>query len=197
MRRVQFSSVDSAAIGGNHDRAMQLRVLPPTSPDEGCPGCSRRAVLHGLAVTAASVLVGCPSSDGSMGSTGPDAGGEGGDGGSGATGSACGTNLCLDLNDPKNAALTAVDGALVVAAPRDSILLVRSSATVVQAVSDICTHAGCGVRYDHVNKILSCPCHGSQYTLTGTVLRGPALKPLTNYQTQLDASTNQLTILLL
>ncbi|HEX8110793.1 MAG TPA: Rieske (2Fe-2S) protein [Kofleriaceae bacterium] len=174
---------------------MPLRVLPPASPDAGCPGCSRRAVLHGLAVTAASVLVGCPSSDGSMSGTGPDAG-EGGDGGSGSTASACGANLCVDLNDPKNAALTAVDGALVVAAPRDSILLVRSSATVVAAVSDICTHAGCGVRYDHVNKVLSCPCHGSKYTLTGMVLQGPAFRPLANYQTQLDPGTNLLTILL-
>jgi cytochrome b6-f complex iron-sulfur subunit len=191
---VQFSSVDTAAIGGNHGRAMSLRVLPPGSTDAGCPGCSRRAVLHGLAVTAASVLVGCPSSDGSI-ATGPDAG-EGGDGGSGAIASACGANLCVDLDDPNNAALTAVDGALVIAAPKDSILLVRSSATAVQAVSDICTHAGCGVRYDRVNKIVSCPCHGSQYTLTGMVLRGPAGRPLAKYQTQLDASTNRLTILL-
>jgi Rieske Fe-S protein len=172
---------------------MQLRVVPAASTDEGCRGCSRRAVLHGLALTAASALVGCPSSDGSMSGPGPDGGD---DGGSGSTASACGVNLCLDLNDPKNAALTMVDGALVVAAPKDSILLVRSSTTVVAAVSDICTHAGCGVRYDHVNKILSCPCHGSQYALTGTVLRGPAFKPLAKYQTQLDASTNQLTILL-
>jgi Rieske Fe-S protein len=182
--------VDSAAIGGNDDRAMPLRVVPAASTDEGCAGCSRRAILRGLALTAASALVGCPGGDG----TGPD-GGEG-DGGSGSTALACGANLCLDLDDPKNAALTAIDGALVVAAPRDTILLVRSSATVVHAVSDICTHAGCGVRYDHVNKILSCPCHGSQYTLTGMVLRGPAFRPLAKYQTQLDASTNQLTILL-
>ena len=180
-------------MGGNDDRAMQLRVVPAASTDEGCRGCSRRAVLHGLAWTAASALVGCPSDDGSRDGTGPDAGS---DGGSGATASACGANLCLDLDDPKNAALTAVDGSLVVAAPKDSIILVRSSATVVQALSDICTHAGCGVRYDHVNKILNCPCHGSQYTLTGMVLRGPAFRPLAKYQTQLDASTNQLTILL-
>lgn len=187
--------MDTAAIGGNDDRAMQLRAVPAASTGEGCPGCSRRAVLRGLALTAASALVGCPSGDGSMGGTGPD-GGDGGEGGSGSTASACGVNLCLDLNDPRNAALTAVDGTLVVAAPRDSILLVRSSTSAIQAVSDICTHAGCGVRYDHVNKILSCPCHGSEYTLTGMVLRGPAFKPLAKYQTQLDASTNQLTILL-
>jgi Rieske Fe-S protein len=169
---------------------MQLRVVPSASPGEACPGCSRRAVLHGLALTAASALVGCPSRDDSMG-TEPD-----GDDGSSSTAMACGTNLCLDLNDPKNAALTAIDGALVVAAPHDSIILVRSSATAVQALSDVCTHAGCGVRYDHVKKLLSCPCHGSEYALTGMVLRGPAFKPLAKYQTQLEASSNQLTILL-
>jgi cytochrome b6-f complex iron-sulfur subunit len=188
---VQFSSVDTAAMGGNDDRAMQLRVVPAASADEGCAGCSRRTVLRGLALTAASALVGCVSGDGSIG-TGPDAG----TAGSGSIASACGASLCLDLDDPRNAALTAVDGALVVAAPRDTILLVRSSATAVQAVSGICTHAGCGVRYDHVDKILSCPCHGSQYTLAGMVLRGPAFRSLAKYQTQLDASTNQLTILL-
>jgi cytochrome b6-f complex iron-sulfur subunit len=192
---VQFSSVDTAAIGGNHGGAMQLRVVPPASTDEGCPGCSRRAVLHGLAVTAASVLVGCPSADGTMTGTGPDAGDPGGGGGSGVTGT-CGANLCLDLNDPKNTPLTMVDGVLMIAAPKDTLILVRSSTTVVQAVSDICTHAGCPVRYDHVNRILSCPCHGSQYALNGAVLRGPASRPLTKYQTQFDASTNQLTIVL-
>lgn len=122
--------------------------------------------------------------------------GSGPDGGSGATASACGGSLCVDLNDPKNAALTAVDGALVIAAPRDSILLVRSSTTVVQAVSDICTHAGCSVRYDHVNKVLSCPCHGSKFALNGMVTQGPAFRPLAKYQTQLDSVRNLLTILL-
>lgn len=179
-------------MGSNDDRAMQLRVVPAASTDEGCRGCSRRAVLHGLALTAASALVGCPSGDGSMSGTDPD----GGDGGSGSITSVCGTNLCLDLNDPKNAALTEIDGALVITAPRDSILLVRSSDTVVQAVSDICTHAGCGVRYDHVDQVLSCPCHGSKYTLNGIVIQGPAFRPLAKYQTQLDPIKNLLTILL-
>jgi cytochrome b6-f complex iron-sulfur subunit len=164
--------------------AAQLRIALSAPPD-GCRGCSRRAVLHGLAVTAATALVGCPGLD----SMEPDAG-------PGSTTSACGNNLCVDLDDPKNAALTQVDGTLLVKAPHDTILLVRTSATTVAAVSDICTHALCGVRYDHVNKNLSCPCHGSRYTLTGTVLQGPAFRPLARYQTQLDPAANQLTIVL-
>jgi cytochrome b6-f complex iron-sulfur subunit len=162
--------------------AMQLRVAP-SAPTDGCGGCSRRALLHGIAVAAATALVGCPAPDG----TDPDAG-------PGSTTSACGNNLCVDLNDPKNAALTQVDGTLLVRSPHDLILLVRTSATAVAAVSDICTHAQCGVRYDHVNKNLSCPCHGSRYTLSGAVIQGPAFRPLARYQTQLDPAANQLTI---
>lgn len=175
--------MDNAAARGNH-RRMQLRVVP-AAPRDGCAGCSRRAVLHGLAATAAVALVGCPGTD----SLSPDAG-------PGSTTSACGNNLCVDLDDPKNAALTRVDGTLIVSAPHDTILLIRTSTTAVAAVSDICTHAGCGVRYDHVNRNLVCPCHGSKYTLTGTVIQGPAFRPLARYQTQLDATANQLTIVL-
>jgi nitrite reductase/ring-hydroxylating ferredoxin subunit len=167
-------------------RAMRLAVVPPDPTDAGCAGCSRRALLHGFAVTAATVLVGCRTDDTMLQ---PDAGPE-------STATACGNNLCLDLNDPLNAALTKVDGSLVVSAPKDSIIVVRTSDTAAQAMSDVCTHAGCGVRYDHVNRVFSCPCHGSRYSLTGAVLQGPATQPLVRYQTQLDLSANQLTIFL-
>jgi cytochrome b6-f complex iron-sulfur subunit len=179
--------VDSDGVAGNHGGAMRLRVVPaPTGV--GCPGCSRRAVLRGLAVTAAGALVGCPGpSDDAIDP--PDAG-------PGSTASPCGNNLCLDLNDPRNVALTAVDGTLLVKAPRDTLIAVRTSPTLIQAVSDVCTHAGCGVRYDHVNKILFCPCHGSRFALSGEVLQGPAFRPLARYQTQLDQAANQLTIVL-
>jgi nitrite reductase/ring-hydroxylating ferredoxin subunit len=177
--------VDIAAAGSNHGIAMRLRVVPPAPTEAGCGGCSRRAVLHGLAVTAASALVGCPGGE----TLAPDAD-------PGSITWACGNNLCVDLNDPKNAALTKVDGTLIVTAPHDIILLVRTSTTAVAAVSDVCTHAMCGVRYDRVNKILTCPCHGSKYTLLGGVIQGPAFRPLARYQTQLDPTTNQLTIVL-
>jgi len=136
-------------------------------------------------MTAATVLVGCPSGDPPP----PD-------GLPPSASAVCGTNLCLDLNDPLNAALTMVDGALTVRAPKDTILIVRTSTGAAQAVSDICTHAACGVRYDRAGKALTCPCHGSRYTLTGAVLRGPATQPLKRYVTQLDESTNLLTIML-
>jgi Rieske Fe-S protein len=163
--------------------AMQLRVIPSVPIDSECPGCSRRAVLQGFAMTAVAVFVGCQGDS----EPAPDAGPS-------SITTMCGTNLCLDLNDPRNAALTAVDGSLTVNAPGDKLLLVRTSTTMVQALSDICTHAGCSVSYDRINKVINCPCHGSRYSITGTVLRGPAQSPLKQYTTQLDPSTNLLTI---
>jgi nitrite reductase/ring-hydroxylating ferredoxin subunit len=172
---------------------MPLRVVPPAKPplasadhaDPACRGCSRRAVLHGLAIAAAAAVVGC---DGDP-AAGPD-------GGSSGAVTMCGDKLCLDLSDPQNAALTSVDGSAIVAAPHDRILIVRTSATAFQAVTDTCTHAGCAVGYVPSRKRIRCPCHGSEYQVDGTVLLGPASRPLKQYATAHDADTNVLTIVL-
>jgi len=46
------------------------------------------------------------------------------------------------------------------------------------ALSDRCTHLGCGVQAAASGSGYSCPCHGSAFTLTGEVVRGPAARPL-------------------
>jgi Rieske Fe-S protein len=164
--------------------AMPLRVIDRPAAATGCHGCSRRAVLQGFAVTAASLLVGCPAPVDPIAADAPIS----------TITTMCGNNLCLDLSDPANAILTMVDGSLTVRAPNDTLLVVRTSSTAVQAVSDICTHAGCGVDYDKAARALECPCHGSRYSLAGLVLRGPAARPLRSYPAALDASGNIVTI---
>lgn len=56
---------------------------------------------------------------------------------------------------------------------------VTRSATGLTAIDDICTHAGCSVELS--NKELSCPCHGSIFTVEGKVINGPAQRPLKSY----------------
>jgi Rieske Fe-S protein len=72
--------------------------------------------------------------------------------------------------------------------PVGTLLIVRLSDTTATALHADCTHMGCPVGYTSPTAPLLCPCHGSEYSLTGNVLRGPATAPLTVFQTSVDAT---------
>ena len=44
--------------------------------------------------------------------------------------------------------------------------------------SAACTHLGCHVHWNALEKCWDCPCHGSQFAIDGTALNGPAIAPL-------------------
>lgn len=49
-------------------------------------------------------------------------------------------------------------------------------------VDTTCKHLGCEVHWNSAEKSWDCPCHASRYSYDGTVLEGPALKPLDRLQ---------------
>ncbi|HYA34670.1 MAG TPA: Rieske 2Fe-2S domain-containing protein [Candidatus Binataceae bacterium] len=51
-------------------------------------------------------------------------------------------------------------------------------------ISAICTHLGCTVQYRTIE--FDCPCHGSRFKLDGTVIGGPAPRPLVWFDTALS-----------
>jgi len=145
-----------------------------------CGGCSRREALHGLgvaAVGALAVAAGCQQ----QGSSLPT-----------ANGSSCGSGECIDLTDAGNKELTTAGGAMLVDRASDTMMVIRISDTQVAAVSAVCTHAGCTMDYNANQQVLDCPCHGSQFSTDGKVLRGPANRPLRVYSATL--ANNMITI---
>jgi nitrite reductase/ring-hydroxylating ferredoxin subunit len=60
----------------------------------------------------------------------------------------------------------------------ERIAVSRDEAGGLQAVSCICTHLGCTVAWNGLEKTWDCPCHGSRFAADGAVLNGPAIKPL-------------------
>ena len=54
----------------------------------------------------------------------------------------------------------------------------RDPAGRVHAVSAGCTHLGCDVEWNSAEKSWDCPCHGSRFGTDGSVLNGPATRPL-------------------
>lgn len=69
------------------------------------------------------------------------------------------------------------------------ILFVRDSETTVAAVSPVCTHKKCEVRYDKAANHLKCKCHKSTFELDGSITKGnkgPAKLPLPTYLAQLQ-----------
>ncbi len=50
------------------------------------------------------------------------------------------------------------------------------------ALSNVCTHLGCRVRWVEDQEEFFCPCHGAVFSKTGEVLEGPPPKPLDTFE---------------
>jgi Rieske Fe-S protein len=77
-------------------------------------------------------------------------------------------------------ALAASGGAAIVTSGLGTMLVVRNDATSVAAYTATCTHQQCTIS-GFTNNVFQCPCHGSQFSTSGSVVRGPATQPLRRF----------------
>ena len=60
------------------------------------------------------------------------------------------------------------------------VYLVAGENDKIRALSPVCTHLGCMVRWDMIKEEFHCPCHGGKYNMFGQVIAGPPPAPLTS-----------------
>jgi glycine/D-amino acid oxidase-like deaminating enzyme/nitrite reductase/ring-hydroxylating ferredoxin subunit len=60
----------------------------------------------------------------------------------------------------------------------DMVACYREPGGALRAVSAVCTHLGCHVRWNDAERSWDCPCHGSRFDTAGRVLNGPAVRAL-------------------
>ena len=85
--------------------------------------------------------------------------------------------LTIDLTATKYGDLGSAGGFV-----QEGDIIIINAGDEFIALSSICTHQGCTVSYDSGSNNLPCPCHGSVYSTSGSVLQGPADAPLKKYE---------------
>ena len=58
----------------------------------------------------------------------------------------------------------------------------------VKAFSPMCTHLGCAYHWERRSQAFVCPCHGSTFRADGSVISGPAPRPLDRYAVRVEGS---------
>jgi len=75
-----------------------------------------------------------------------------------------------------------------------STIVLHTGPTEYDAFSAVCTHAGCLVNGFSSANHMVCPCHGSEFDLSGNAVAGPAPSALTRFTVVFDATVKTLIV---
>jgi menaquinol-cytochrome c reductase iron-sulfur subunit len=67
-----------------------------------------------------------------------------------------------------------------------SFYLLTENGREFTAMSNICTHLGCRVRWAEDQSLFLCPCHNGVFSIDGSVVAGPPPRPLDRYQVKVE-----------
>lgn len=144
---------------------------------------TRRAVVAGTGVLAVSAVLAACSSYGNSAASAPEAPGDQSADPAGQPAGPAGQALGSTGDIP-------VGGGAVFAS--QEVVVTQPTPGDFKAFSAICTHAGCPVS-TVANGTINCTCHGSKYDVNdGSVVNGPATRPLGERQITVSGDTIQL-----
>ena len=95
-------------------------------------------------------------------------------------------DFTIDISKSPYDALKNIGGFYV--DPATNIIIVKTTASEIIAVSSICTHQQASITYQANNNRFYCAAHGSVFATTGAVTTGPATTALKKYQTSLTGT---------
>jgi len=70
--------------------------------------------------------------------------------------------------------------------------VVKEANSKIVAFGPQCTHLACAYHWEMEAGRFICPCHGSNFSLDGKVLAGPAARPLDRYLTKIENNRLQI-----
>lgn len=65
-------------------------------------------------------------------------------------------------------------------------VIIHTNDQELVALSAVCTHLGCIVKWNESKQELICPCHGGRFDTKGNVLGGPPPSPLVSYSVGIE-----------
>jgi len=97
-------------------------------------------------------------------------------------------SVAVDAGSP----IASVGGTALVQSSLGNFLVARISQEAFSALTAVCTHEGCTIT-NVSGTTFTCPCHGSQFSTSGSVVRSPATRALTTYATSVSGNTLTIT----
>lgn len=88
--------------------------------------------------------------------------------------------------------LTSIQSDSVIFDAEHRLLVFRDTKGYFYAISTVCTHLGCNVEWkesgipEHPEGVITCPCHGSMFSKTGDLIKGPAPRALDRFKMYLE-----------
>jgi cytochrome b6-f complex iron-sulfur subunit len=132
----------------------------------------------GMLFLAPAALTSCSKSTNDL-TSGNDPGGTTG----GTTGGT--VDFSLDLSTTAYSALNTNGGSVY----KNGLIIAKTMNGEYVALSAACTHEGSTIGFDSASNRFHCPNHGSNFTVSGSVINGPAATSLRKYNTQLSGTT--------